>query len=90
MHFHWSACPWKRTNKGNDLALSVQSQVKLVQLLYIVDNTYIVIEVRSHVAIFKVLSVYSTTYYVIITVIMYILLKAEPLLWYLKPGIGAN
>ncbi len=28
----------KRTNKGNYLALSVQSQVNLVKLVYIVDN----------------------------------------------------
>ncbi len=28
----------KEDNKGNDLALSVQSQVKLVEVVYIVDN----------------------------------------------------
>ncbi len=60
-NFYWSTCPWTRTNKGNDLALFVQSQVKLVYLVNISDNIQRkrLKHVRSHVYI---LSIDSTTY----------------------------
>ncbi len=54
----------KYLNKGSYLALSVQSQVKLVKLIYIVD--IIVIETQTCKVIciiFEVLSNDSTTYF---------------------------